>query len=89
MYLVGGVKLSLEAGAKKKEKKNTELRTQSTDVALDYGVGFDFYCPLFKFSPELRMSHGIINMLNNDPNIYSMSLSKLVTHTLTLYLHFE
>ncbi|HSZ71884.1 MAG TPA: porin family protein [Cytophagaceae bacterium] len=89
MYLVGGGKLSVEAGSKKKEKKKTELRTQSTDFALEYGVGFDFYLPLFKFSPELRMSHGLVNMLNPDPNIYSQSISKLMTHTLTLYLHFE
>jgi len=89
MYLVGGVKYSIEAGAKKKEKKKTELRTQSADLAVEYGVGFDFYCPLFKFSPELRMSHGLVNMVNADPNVYSTSLSKLTTHTLTLYLHFE
>jgi hypothetical protein len=89
MYLVAGGKLSVEAGSKKKEKKKTELRTQSTDFAIEYGVGFDFYMPLFKFSPELRMSHGFVNMLNADPNIYSQSISKLTTHTLTLYLHFE
>ncbi len=89
MYLVGGVKLSVEAGAKKKEKKKTDLRTQNTDFAIDYGVGFDFYCPLFKFSPELRLSHGFLNMLNPDPNVYSQSITRLTTHTLTLYLHFE
>ncbi|MDB5273061.1 MAG: PorT-related protein [Chitinophagaceae bacterium] len=89
MYLVAGGKLSVEAGAKKKEKKKTELRTQGTDFAVEYGVGFDFYMPLFKFSPELRMSHGLVNMLVPDQNIYSQSISKLTTHTLTLYLHFE
>lgn len=89
MYLVGGFKFSIEAGSKKKEKKKTDLRTQNADFSIDYGVGFDFYMPLFKFSPELRLSHGFVNMLNNDPNIYSQSISKLTTHTLTLYLHFE
>ncbi|MDF2456028.1 MAG: PorT-related protein [Cytophagaceae bacterium] len=89
MYLLAGGKLSVEAGAKKKEKKRTELRTQGTDFSIEYGFGFDFYLPLFKFSPELRFSHGIINVLNPDPNIYSQSISKLTTHSLTLYLHFE
>ncbi len=89
MYLIGGVKYSIEAGSKKKEKKQTELRTQSSDFAIEYGVGFDLYRPLFKFSPELRLSHGIVNMLNQDPNVYSTSLTKLTTHTLTLYLNFE
>jgi hypothetical protein len=89
MYLVAGGKLSIEAGAKKKEKKRTELRTQGTDFSIEYGVGFDFYMPLFKFSPELRFSHGLINVLNPDPNVYSQSIAKLTTHTVTLYLHFE
>lgn len=89
MYLVAGGKLSVEAGAKKKEKKRTELRTQGTDISIEYGFGFDFYLPLFKFSPELRLSHGLINVLNPDPNVYSQSISKLTTHSLTLYLHFE
>ena len=89
MYVVGGVRLSVEAGAKKKEKKRTELRTQGTDFAIDYGFGFDFYLPLFKFSPELRLSHGFVNVLNPDQNIYSLSFDKLTTHTLTLFLHFE
>ena len=87
--MVGGVKPGIETGAKKKEKPNTDLRLNSFDFAVDYGVGLDIYYPLFKFSPEIRISHGLYNMLIHDPNAYSQSLLKLTTHTITLYLHFE
>jgi hypothetical protein len=89
MYVVGGLKGGIEAGAKKKEKKETELRTQNKDLCVDFGVGFDIYYPLFKFSPEIRISQGIPNMLVHDPNPYALSLKSLTSHTVTLYLHFE
>ncbi|MFN6943681.1 MAG: porin family protein [Cytophagaceae bacterium] len=89
MYAVGGLKPSVEAGAKKRDKTDDQLRTNNTDLALEYGFGFDFYFPLFKFSPEIRFSHGLVNMLNRDPNVYSRSLNVLNTHTVSLFLHFE
>lgn len=89
MYVLAGVKPCIEAGAKKKEKKKSELRTNNIDFAVDYGLGIDLYFKYFKFSPELRFSHGFVNMLYKDPNIYSQSLLKLTTHTVSLYLHFQ
>ncbi|MCU0430466.1 MAG: PorT family protein [Cytophagaceae bacterium] len=89
MYVLGGLKPGIEAGAKKREKKNSELRTNNLDLCLDYGLGIDLYFKYFKFSPELRFSHGFINLLNKDPNLYSESLLKLTTHTVSLYLHFQ
>lgn len=89
MYLIGGFKACLEAGSKKKERKASDLRTNSFDLAIDYGLGFDIYYPLFKFSPEIRFSHGLVNLLQQDNNAYSKSLMKLTSHTVTIYLHFE
>ena len=89
LYVVGGFKSCLEAGAKKREKKKTELRYNTFDLTVEYGVGIDLYFQFFKFAPELRFPHGLTNLLNKDPNIYSESLLKLTTHTITLYLYFE
>ena len=86
---MGGLKACFEAGAKKKEKKKSELRTNAFDVTVDYGIGLDLYFQFFKFAPEIRFSHGLVNLLSKDPNIYSESLLKLTTHTITLYLYFE
>lgn len=89
MYMVGGFKTCFEAGAKKKEKKKSELRTENFDFCLEYGFGIDLYFQFFKFAPEIRFSHGFANLLNKDPNLYSNSLTRLTTHTVTLYLFFE
>ena len=89
VYVLGGFKAAIEAGAKKKQRKSSDLRTNGFDFCLDLGVGMDIYCPLFKFSPELRFSHGLLNLLSNDPNVYSSSLSRLSTNTISLFLNFE
>lgn len=89
MYMIGGIKPGIEVGSKKNEIQNDRLRSTTFDFAFEYGFGFDFYYPLFKFSPELRFSHGIMNLKNEDPNPYSQSIKALNTHTVTLYLNFE
>lgn len=89
LYVVGGLKACFEAGAKKNEKKPSELRTNPFDLTVEYGIGTDLYFTFFKFAPELRFSHGIANLLYNDPNLYSQSLKGLTTHSITLYLFFE
>lgn len=89
VYVLGGFKAAIEAGAKKKQRKSSDLRTNGFDLCLDLGVGMDLYCPLFKFSPELRFSHGLLDLLSNDPNVYSSSLSRLSSNTISLFLNFE
>ena len=89
LYMIGGLKTAFEAGAKKNQRQKSDLRTNSFDLSIDYGFGFDFYFKFFKFAPELRFSHGIMNLLINDPNVYSHSLIGLTSHTVTLYLNFE
>lgn len=89
MYVLAGIKPAFEVGSKKKEIQEDRLRARTFDVNIDYGFGFDFYYPLFKFSPEIRFSHGLFNLKNQDPNPYAKSIKKLSTHTITLYFNFE
>lgn len=89
MYLIGGIKPALEVGSKKKEIQNDRLRSNVFDFSIEYGCGFDLYYPLFKFSPEIRFSHGLINLKVSDPNEYARSISSMLTHTVTLYFNFE
>ena len=89
MYIIGGLKPSIEIGSRLKERTEDQLRTLNQDVAVEYGFGFDFYFQMFKFAPEIRFSHGFLNMLNEDPNIFAQSVESLKTHTITLYLNFE
>ncbi|MFQ3575232.1 MAG: porin family protein [Cytophagales bacterium] len=89
MYFIGGLKPAISTSSKNKDQRPDKLRTNSFDLSLDYGFGCDIYYPLFKFAPEIRFSHGLLNMAVADPHIYSRSLKSLTTHTITLFLNFE
>lgn len=90
MYMVGGVKPGLEASGKKDmENASTELGIKGVNLSLEAGFGFDLYYPLFKFSPELRFSRGIVNILENTTNQYGQALKRVNTNTITLYLLFQ
>ncbi len=89
MYIIGGLKPAISTGSKNKDQRPDKLRTNNLDLSIDYGFGCDIYYPLFKFAPEIRFSHGLVNLLVNDNNTYSRSLDKLTTHTVTLFFNFE
>ncbi len=90
MYMIGGVKPGIEASANNNiENEDDAIPIQKANLSLDFGVGLDLYYPLFKFSPELRFSRGIRNMLGDAPNTFSEGIQSLNTNTITLYLLFQ
>ena len=88
MYMIGGVKPAFEASGKKDNTK-AELEVIGTNLSLDAGFGFDLYYPLFKFSPEIRFSRGIIDILGNRTNQYGQPLQRVNTNTVTVYFLFQ
>jgi hypothetical protein len=90
MYMIGGIKPGIEASGKKKlENTTTTLEVTGGNLSLDVGFGLDIYYPLFKFSPELRFSRGMANILDNTTNVYGQPLQRVNTNTVTLFLLFQ
>ncbi len=90
MYLVAGMSMAIETNVRRGRGGNAgTLDTKSTDFTIDYGVGYERFFEFFKFSPELRFSHGIGNVFQPSANSLSKGINKLSTHTVTLYLNFE
>ncbi len=90
MYLVGGINPSLEASGRGDEGGTREkLELKNANLALELGAGFDIYFPLFKFSPEIRYSFGVRNMLEEERNQFSANFSSLRTHNFTVFISFE
>jgi hypothetical protein len=90
MYMIGGVKPAIEASGKNKiENATSELEVKGGNLHLDFGFGFDLYYPLFKFSPEIRFSKGLVNILDNSNNQFGQPLDRLNTNTITIYFLFQ
>lgn len=90
-YVLGGVKYSIDmvSQAKVKAKDKEYVKLQRNDYGYEIGVGCDFYLPMFKFSPEIKMYHGLRNLLVKDDLVYSKSLDGLFSKMFTLSLTFE
>lgn len=88
MYMIGGIKPGIEASGQKESKEAT-VEMKTNNLSLEAGFGFDLYYPLFKFSPEIRFSHGILNMLKNTTNEFGAPLDRVNTNTITIYFLFQ
>ncbi|OKL39350.1 type IX secretion/gliding motility protein PorT/SprT [Pontibacter flavimaris] len=90
-YIVAGVKPGIDLGkANNGTGGDLELQVEKFDLALEYGIGVDIFYPYFKFAPELRFSHGLMNqhkLLSN--STYSRSIDKLTHHNVSLIFFFE
>ncbi|MFM8914630.1 MAG: outer membrane beta-barrel protein, partial [Flammeovirgaceae bacterium] len=90
MYMVGGITPAFELSGKNDIGNATgTIPILRRNVSLEAGMGFDFYFPMFKFSPEIRFSRGIVNMLGDDSNFYKDPISRLNTSTIAVYLIFQ
>ncbi len=89
MYMIGGVKPAIQASGQKELEKSETLEVTTSNLHLEAGFGFDLYYPLFKFSPEIRFSRGIANILENRTNKFGHPLSRVNTNTITIYFLFQ
>jgi len=90
-YLLAGGRFSIDlmSQADKKDQEEEFVKIKKQNVALDAGVGFDFYLYYFKFSIELKMSYGLNDMLKRDNTIFTQSVDKLSSKIFYLSFNFE
>lgn len=90
MYIVGGFNPSFEASARGEDQNSDDkVVIKKYNLAFDIGVGFDLYFPLFKFSPEIRYSAGLINTLTGEPNPLNIGLGRVSPQNIGIFITFE
>jgi hypothetical protein len=90
-YVLFGIKYSLDI-ASKKDIVNEDfivLKLQPHDLTGEIGFGMDFYLEYFKFSPQIKVSAGVLNLLTKDKSIYTTSIKNLYTNGWILSFTFE
>ncbi len=92
-YVVAGIAPMLDLTVKKQKA----LLTQRFDLALELGLGCDFYLPFFKLIPELKFCFGLTDLLVKDrrdlidKNLlkYTYALDGASSRMIILTLYFE
>lgn len=91
IYVLAGFRYSIDMVSQEKvENKDRDfVRLSRKDYGYTIGMGFDLYMQLFKLSPEIKMYHGIPDLLVPDNRIFSTSLSSLRSKIWQISLTFE
>ena len=90
MYVVGGFTPAFEARNKGDlESVNSKIEIRKGNISVDMGLGFDLYFPLFKLSPEIRWSKGLVNMLAGNNSAYTDPIKYINTNTISVYFIFQ
>lgn len=90
MFFVAGVNPQIRT-KKQDEADEDDIVLTGRDMALELGMGFDLYFKFFKFSPEIRFSHGLRNLYREsptDPRIAD-AISEIRKKSITLYFNFQ
>ena len=91
-YVIGGGKISYDFSSNANSSRDPNepiLAIKPWAYAYEYGCGFDLYFYFFKFSPEIKVSQGINNMLVPFDDVYSNVFKKLFSHFIFISFHFE
>ena len=91
MYAIGGLKyvIDMQSNATARRAENL-IKVKQNDYQFEYGIGIELHAPMAIVAPEIKISYGLTNVLQNDDNlIYSSVLSRLRTRTIMFTLHLE
>ena len=90
-YVMCGIKYSLDIASQSEiDDEGQELvKLNNHDFMIEGGFGIDFYLQYFKFSPQIKLSHGIINILTKDSTLYTETIKNLKTSSWMISFTFE
>ena len=91
LFVLAGIKYGFDVAADSRGRQANKLvKVSATDFALEYGFGLQMYFPYFIFSPEFKISNGLVNNLIYKPDTQeSRIIEKILTRNFTVSLHFE
>jgi hypothetical protein len=91
LFLITGVKYGFDVANDSRARQSAGLiKIAATDFALEYGTGIQMYFPYFIFSPEIKISQGINNLLIFNRKLdQSNVLEKVKSRAFTISFHFE
>ena len=90
-YVLGGIKYSLDIASQDRidDEGQEIVKLKKNDLMGEIGFGIDFYLEYFKFSPQIKLSYGILNLLSKDETVYTKSINRLSTNGWMISFTFE
>ncbi len=91
VYMMGGFKYETDLASKARAQNADDIvKLTNTDLGIEAGMGFNFYMRYFILSPEIKISNGINNVHQRDPNLkFSSVIDKIQSRQIVFSLIFE
>ncbi len=90
-YALMGGKVDIDLAANARSRRADEfIKVRPLDAGYELGAGFEFYYPNFIFSPEIKISQGLLNQHYKDSRIpLSNAIETLSTRMIVISIHLE
>jgi hypothetical protein len=91
VFMMAGMKAEYDLAANADKKQTDDIITlQKFDYALEAGIGFHFYFPVFVLTPEIKIAYGLRNVLKpNNALKYSNTIEQLNSRSIIFSLTVE
>ena len=90
-YAIIGGKFDYDMAANARSHRPDEfLKVSAVDYGVEVGFGFEFYNPNFIFSPEIKLSQGLVNQLYVDHGLpLTNAIQSLLSRMIVISIHLE
>lgn len=91
VYMLAGVKLDYDLASNAKARNADDMiKIGKIDYGVEAGIGFNFYNPSFILSPEIKISNGLNNMHDRNPNLnFSSVIDRIQSRMIVFSIHLE
>ncbi len=88
-FVVAGLKYGYDVQSNSRSRRS-QIRMAPHDFQYEVGLGIQMFYPYFIFSPEIKFSKGLGNLLIYDKNLNeSRVLEKVASQIFTISFNFE
>jgi hypothetical protein len=89
-YVIASFKYSIDMASQQSVNQEVErVKILRNDYGLEFGLGFEFYLPYFRFSPEIKYAYGLNNVMVNESHRYSAPIQGLNNQSIIISFIFE
>lgn len=93
IFVIGGIKYTYDVASNARVRRDQAanlIKISPHDYSVEVGAGVQFFFPFFIFSPEIKFSQGIGNILIYNGELeQSRVIEKILSRAFTISLHFE
>lgn len=88
-FVFFGPNIGIDMASEKDVEDEEIFKLNRTNIALEVGVGCDFYFEYFKFAPQIKYSHGLTNLIVDDGTLFTSPLDGFYSRGVQISFTFE